>query len=77
VWSCYVHDDPQPVLDYEPAPTNPTNPNGVAVGDKVTVTANGSLNGRDAPSSAGAVVKTRPHGDTFTVTALENGWAAE
>jgi murein DD-endopeptidase MepM/ murein hydrolase activator NlpD len=77
VWSCYVHDDPQPVLDYEPAPANPSNPNGVGVGDTVIVTANGSLNGRDAPSSAGAVVKTRPKGDTFVITQLVDGWAAE
>jgi murein DD-endopeptidase MepM/ murein hydrolase activator NlpD len=76
-WSCAVHADPKPVLDYEDAPDNPSNPHGVAVGDTVVVTANGALNGRDAPSSSGAVVKTRPEGSTFVVTALQDGWAAE
>lgn len=76
-WSCSTHDDPQPVLDHQEAPDEPDNPNGVKVGDTVRVTASGALNGRDAPSSTGAVVKTRPHGDTFVVTALQNGWAAE
>jgi murein DD-endopeptidase MepM/ murein hydrolase activator NlpD len=76
-WSCSTHDDPAPVLAYQPAPDTPDNPNGVKVGDLVRVTADGALNGRDAPSSTGAVVKTRPHGDTFVVTALQDGWAAE
>jgi len=76
-WSCSVIDDPQPVLDHQAAPDEPDNPNGVRVGDTVRVTASGALNGRDAPSSTGTVVKTRPHGDTFVVTALQTGWAAE
>lgn len=73
-WSCSVHDDPQPVLDHG-ASAAPDNPNGVKVGDVVLVIAEGALNGRDGPD--GDVVKTRPYGDKFTVSAYEDGWAQE
>jgi len=79
-WSCSVIDDPQPVLDYQPtpiAPTNPTNPNKVKVGEKVVVTANGSLNGRSGPGSTYPVVTSKPEGATFVVQALVNGWAGD
>jgi murein DD-endopeptidase MepM/ murein hydrolase activator NlpD len=78
-WSCSVIDDPQPVLDFAASGggTDPTNPNGVKVGDTVYVIASGALNGRDAPSGDGDVVKTRPYGDKFVVTNLTDGWAAE
>jgi hypothetical protein len=49
----------------------------VKVGDTVYVIAGGELNGRDEPSGEGDVVKTRPYGDTFVVTQLVDGWAAE
>jgi len=75
-WSCSVVDDPQPVLDWQAAPTNPTNPNGVDIGDTVYVIAS-SLNGRDEPSSDGDVVKARPYGDRFVVAEVRDGWAKE
>jgi len=76
-WSCSTHDNPQPVLDWEASIDDPTNPNGVKVGDLVTVTAQGSLNGRAAASGDAAVITTKPHGATFVVAAIENGWAQE
>jgi len=74
-WSCSVHADPQPVLDHQASTPDPSNPNGVKAGDKVKVTAQGSLNGRDA--AGGDVVTSKPHGATFTVAAVTDGWAQE
>lgn len=74
VWSCSVHADPQPVLDFQ-ASTGPTNPHGVKPGDVVLVTAHGSLNGRDCPG--GDVVTSKPYGATFTVATITDGWAQE
>lgn len=54
---------------------NPSNPNGVKPGQVVLVTANGTLNGRDAP--AGKVITSRPFGDQFTVAQVADGWAQE
>lgn len=54
---------------------NPTNPNQVKAGDLVLVTANGTLNGRDAP--AGQVITSRPFGSQFTVAQVVDGWAQE
>ncbi len=64
-------------LPYLTGGSEPANPNGVKVGDVVYVIANGSLNGRDEPSPDGAVVTSLPYGATFTVTALQDGWAAK
>ena len=79
-WSCAVHDNPQPVLDWGASGgggDDPKNPNGVKVGDTVYVIAGGELNGRDEPSGEGAVVKTRPYGDKFVVLSIVDGWAQE
>jgi hypothetical protein len=82
-WSCSTHDDPAPVLAYaddpDPLP-DPTNPNGVKVGDTVEVTAVPSLNARTSPGGPqrieDGVPLTRPTGYRFDVKDLENGWAS-
>jgi hypothetical protein len=82
-WSCAVIDDPAPVLAYAgtpPAPLpDPGNPNGVAVGDLVEVTAVPSLNARTSPGGPQTIKDgeplTRPTGYRFDVTELDSGWA--
>lgn len=56
---------------------DPANPNGVKAGDTVYVIANGSLNGRDEPSSDGEVVDSQPYGAKFVVLSVVDGWAQE
>lgn len=73
-WSCSVHDDPQPVLDWSAAPANPPNPNGVSVGDECYAVANGGLKLRSSPGGP-YTGDWLAYGDLALPTEIIDGWA--
>lgn len=75
-WSCSVHDDPQPILDWSTAPPNPPNPNGVAVGDMCYAVANGGLKLRESPGGqyTGGWLS---YGDLVLPIEIVDGWALD